>query len=245
MAVYDPIAKNYKQVRENLAYKYVETYTYLNKLGNLSGKSILDLGCGEGIFSRNFKQQGAAQVVGVDISSKMIELAKEEEARTPLGIEYIVGDMRDLGKIGSFDLVGAAFSLNHAQTKEELRAMCQTIYDNLKPDCRFVCLNNNLDQPIESYERVTKYGCTKNPLSSLEEGTPISVYVFEVNGEKISIDDYYLSKEIYEWAFREVGFKEINWYKPMVSPEGIREFGEDFWKDLLENPSMSLIECQK
>jgi len=31
----------------------------------------------------------------------------------------------------------------------------------------------------------------------------------------------------------------------MVSPEGIQKFGEELWKDLLENPSMSLIECQK
>ncbi|MFB2983252.1 class I SAM-dependent DNA methyltransferase [Microseira sp. BLCC-F43] len=190
MAVYDPIAEQYKQIRENVAYVYVEKYTYLSKLGNITGKSILDVGCGEGIFSRIFKQEGAARVVGVDISSKMIELAKEEEARRPLGIEYIVGDMRELGKIGSFDLVGAAFSLNHAKTKEELREMCQTIYENLKPNGRFVCLNNNLEQTLESYERVTKYGCTKSTNSSLEEGSPISVYVFDIKGEKISIDDY-------------------------------------------------------
>ncbi len=60
MEVYDPIATQYKQFRENLIYDiyyYVETYTYLSQLGDLSGKSILDLGCGDGIHSRNLKKK--------------------------------------------------------------------------------------------------------------------------------------------------------------------------------------------
>lgn len=249
METYDPIATQYKEYREKLIYDiycYVESYTYFSKLGDLSGKSILDLGCGEGIHSRNFKKNGAAQVVGVDISPKMIELARAEEAKEPLGIQYIVSDICELGKIDSFDLVGAAFSINHAQTKDQLRQMCQTIYDNLKPGGRFVALNNNVDLPPESYKRLEKYKYHRNKaLSSFEEGMAIPSLAFEVNGEQIVIDDYYLSQETYEWAFKDVGFKTVNWYKPMISPEGIEKWGQEYWQDLLDNPPMRLIECQK
>lgn len=249
MEMYDPMARQYKQARASNSniHKYLESYTYFKAMGDISGKSILDLGCGEGIYSRKFQKHGASRVVGVDISPKMIELAAEEEAREALGIEYIVSDMCKLGKIDSFDLVCAAFSLNHAQTKEQLREMCQTIYENLKPNCPFIGINNNLELPPESYDRIKKYGYHRNKIdsSSVQDGIPISCFVFEVDGKQITIDDYYLSKQTYEWAFQEVGFKEINWYKPTFSPEGIRECGEDFWQDLLENPVAILIKCQK
>lgn len=249
MEVYDPIATQYKQFRENLIYDiyyYVETYTYLSQLGDLSGKSILDLGCGDGIHSRNFKKKGASRVVGVDISTQMLELARAEEAKEPLGIEYILSDMCELGKIDAFDVVAAAFSINHAQTKEHLRQMCQTIYDNLKPGGQFVALNNNLGLSPESYECLEKYGYYRNKdLGDFEEGMPIPSLAFEVNGEQVVIDDCYLSQETYEWAFQEVGFKRVNWYKPMVSPEGIEKWGQEYWQDFLDHPPMRLIECQK
>lgn len=249
MAVYDPIATQYKQFREHQIYDiycYVETYTYFSQLGDLQGKSILDLGCGEGIHSRNFKKNGAARVVGVDISPKMIELARAEEAEEPLGIEYIVSDMCELGQIDTFDLVGAAFSINHAQSPEQLRQMGQTIYDNLKPGGRFVALNNNVALSPESYNRLEKYGYYRNKdLSDFQEGMAVPSLAFEVNGEEIVIDDYYLSQETYEWAFKEVGFNTVNWYKPMIAPEGIEKWGQEYWQDLLDHPPMRLIECQK
>ena len=73
---YDSIAKEYKESKELPMRLHIEAYTYFNMLGNLAEKSILDLACGEGFYTRKFKDQGAAKVVGVDISQKMIELAR-------------------------------------------------------------------------------------------------------------------------------------------------------------------------
>ena len=243
---YDTIAEEYKKSKEWPFRLHIETYTYFELLGNLTGKSILDLGCGEGFYTRKFREKGAAKVVGVDISTKMIELAKQQEAQEPLGIEYIVCDVLKLGKIGSFDLVVASYLLNYAQTQEELLKMCQTIYANLKPSGSFVSINDNLEQSPESYAICKKYGYTKSISEPLQEGTPITL-TFLVDGDKFSYeeDDYYLSQATYEWAFRTAGFKEIRWYKPIVSPEGVREFGWEFWQDFLEYAPMIGIECLK
>ena len=127
-AYYDTIAKQYKKSKE-LPYRLVEAYTYFHLLGNLAGKSILDLGCGEGFYTRKFKEKGASTVIGVDISPKMISLATAEETQHPLGIKYIVGDACKLGKIGSFDFVVASYLLCYAQNFEELLQMCQTIFE--------------------------------------------------------------------------------------------------------------------
>ncbi len=184
--------------------------------------------------------------MGVDISTKMIELAKQQEAQEPLGIEYIVCDVLKLGKIGSFDLVVASYLLNYAQTKEELLTMCQIIYANLKPGSRFVTINDNVQQSPESYAICEKYGYTKSISEALKEGTPITL-TFRIPGDNktFSFDNYYLSKTTYEWAFRTAGFKEIRWHKPIVSPEGVREFGQEFWQDFLDYAPIVGIECLK
>lgn len=48
-------------------------------LGALEGKSVLDVGCGDGLNAMNFAMQGA-RVTGIDISAKAIELAKRRAA---------------------------------------------------------------------------------------------------------------------------------------------------------------------
>lgn len=58
-------------------------------LGDLSGKDVIDLGCGEGYNTRRLAR-GAQSVHGVDISDRMIRFARESEHKEPLGIEYQV-----------------------------------------------------------------------------------------------------------------------------------------------------------
>ncbi len=243
-AYYDTIAPQYQQLHQLPKNRYIDAYTYLNLLGELGGKSILDLGCGEGFYTRQFSHLGATRVVGVELSPKMIELAKQEEAREPLGIEYIVADVCELSQIGSFELVAASYLLNHAQTEEQLLKMCQTISANLKPSGRFVAINDNVAQSPESYPLCEKYGLTKSISESLAEGVPITI-TFSVDGQKFSLYNYYLSRATYEWAFRTAGFKEIRWHQPIVSPEGVREFGQEFWQDFLDCAPIVGIECLK
>jgi predicted TPR repeat methyltransferase len=46
----------------------------------LAGLSLIDLGCGEGRYTRSFARRGA-HMTGVDISPRMLELARQEESR--------------------------------------------------------------------------------------------------------------------------------------------------------------------
>lgn len=90
-----------------------------NILGKVKGKKILDLGCGNGYFARLLAKRGA-RLIAVDISSKLIDLAKAEEKRKPLGIIYFLGDAANLEKIksNSFDIVVANMSLMDIKNAE-------------------------------------------------------------------------------------------------------------------------------
>lgn len=63
-------------------------------LGNLKNKRVLDAGCGEGILSRALCER-MADVVGVDYAH-VLDYAKQEERRNPLGITYIDANISKL-----------------------------------------------------------------------------------------------------------------------------------------------------
>lgn len=64
-------------------------------IGEVKGKRVLDVGCGEGYFSRFFAKMGA-EVTGIDFSEDMIRAAVGEEERHPLDVRYHVADAANL-----------------------------------------------------------------------------------------------------------------------------------------------------
>ena len=91
---------------------------------DLTGARVLDAGCGAGPMSVALAERGA-QVVGVDISPQLLEVARK---RTPEAvasrITYTPGDMLDEGH-GSFDYVMAMDSLIHYEAADIGRALAR------------------------------------------------------------------------------------------------------------------------
>jgi len=85
---------------------------FLDLVGDLSGWEVLDAGCGEGYNTRIFARRGA-RMTGVDLTPRMIELAREEEQHAPLGIRYEVASFSDLAIFpdASFDGVVSTMAL--------------------------------------------------------------------------------------------------------------------------------------
>ncbi|GHO45125.1 class I SAM-dependent methyltransferase [Ktedonospora formicarum] len=61
-------------------------------LGDLSGKTIMDAGCGHGYLSRLMAQRGA-RVYAIEPSENLYRYAIEQEQKTPLGITYLQEDL--------------------------------------------------------------------------------------------------------------------------------------------------------
>lgn len=129
---YDPIAEQYKRSKQQPWRTFIELFTLMDVVGDPRGMTVLDVACGEGFYTRMLRERGAARVIGVDLSQGMIDLARSQEAHHQLGIEYFVGDARELSETETFDLTVAAYLLNYARTRDELQAMCDGIARSLK-----------------------------------------------------------------------------------------------------------------
>jgi 2-polyprenyl-3-methyl-5-hydroxy-6-metoxy-1,4-benzoquinol methylase len=239
---YDLIAEQYKRSKQSPWRTYIEQYTLLELLGDVRGKSVLDLACGEGYYSRIFKRLGARRVVGIDLSSKMIELARAGEAESPLGVEYVVGDAITFQPDEPFDIVAAAYLLNYADSREKLSAMCQAVSRSLRPDGRFVTVNNNPSQSPQRFAATKKYGFVKSAGEQLRAGTPITYTIFQQGGSFI-FDNYYLSIDTHEQALQAVGLREVEWVAPRLSPQWSED--PEFWDEFFNDPSIIFLQCRK
>lgn len=105
-------------------------------LGDVRGLRILDAGCGAGYLSRLLAGRGAS-VVGVDLSPRLLEVARREEARDSLGIEYHEADLARLSRFGdaTFD---AAVSNVAMQDVVAYREAFQELGRVLRPGGRLV-----------------------------------------------------------------------------------------------------------
>ena len=74
--------EGYKKIRDNKinANNLFEIPALFSMLPDLKNKRVLDLGCGFGEHCKRFIECGAKKVVGIDISEKMLEVARNENS---------------------------------------------------------------------------------------------------------------------------------------------------------------------
>ena len=105
-------------------------------LGDVAGRQVLSLACGQGQDARLLARLGAA-VTGVDVSERMLEHARRHEAAIPRGITYVEGDARDLASFAdaSFDGVTCHMALMDIS---ELAPTIRSVARVLRPGGFFV-----------------------------------------------------------------------------------------------------------
>ncbi|CAG8836358.1 34187_t:CDS:2, partial [Racocetra persica] len=179
---FDVIAEKYHEVKnDSNMHTALHMYTMVSLLPyeSLKGKTVLDLACGSGVYSRIAAELGAENVIGVDISSVMINIGKQIEEKTGGSkIQYIVKDVVDIGKLGEFDVVWASFLLSYAKNIDNLKQMIQVVYNNLKPVAG--------DSWPPDNEQLRKYGKANKLISTNEpqDGDKLIVTLYFNDGSE-------------------------------------------------------------
>jgi len=86
---------------------------------NVRGQKILDLGCGDGGYTRELARRGAT-VIGLDGSERLVEVARQRAMANGLDIRFVRANASHLEEIssGAFDLVLATMSLMDVEDYE-------------------------------------------------------------------------------------------------------------------------------
>lgn len=95
--------------------------TLRSMMSDLAGRRVADLGCGFGWFCRWAREHGAAQVLGLDLSEKMLERAR---AQTKDGaVTYATADLEGISLPDEgFDLVYSSLAFHYVNDAARLYA---------------------------------------------------------------------------------------------------------------------------
>ena len=137
----DVFFEGYRKLRENKtnANTLFEIPALFSLLPELEGQSVLDLGCGFGEHCKEYVRMGAARVLGIDISEKMLAVAREQNSDPK--ISYTRMPMEELDQIdGSFDVVVSSLAFHYV---EDFTGVVRNIHALLSPDGTFVFSQEN------------------------------------------------------------------------------------------------------
>ena len=230
----------YKKIRDNEvnANNLFEIPALFSMMPDLTGKSVLDLGCGFGEHCKRFISEGATKVVGIDISEKMLEIAKKENSSDK--ITYINMPMEDIGQLpGKFDIVISSLAFHYV---EDFSGVVKNIHRLLSTDGVLIFSQEN---PL----------CTchsgGNRWTRDENGKKLYVNLanYGVEGERESVwfvDDvkkYHRTFSTIVNTLVDSGFVIEKMMEPLPTDELLKKYPE--YIDLHHKPDFLLVKAKK
>lgn len=230
----------YKKIRENRnnANNLFEIPALFSMLPDLNGKKVLDLGCGFGEHCKRFVDEGAVKVVGIDISEKMLEVARKENYSPK--ITYINMAMEDVVQLNEqFDIVISSLAFHYI---EDFSGVVRNIYEMLCNGGIFVFSQEN---PLCTCH------CGGNRWTRDENGNKLYLNLanYGVEGEKEStwfvdnVRKYHRTFSTIINTLIEAGFTIEKMIEPLPTEELLAEHPE--YKDLYHKPDFLLIKASK
>lgn len=238
---YSSISKYYSDI---FPYNAMQLKFVSNKLGNLSGKYILDIGCATGELGFHLATNGA-DVIGIDLNADLLSQAKENKIHSKLIFQQ--GNMLELEQdfaTEKFDSVLCfGNTLVHLASEEQVLEMLKATQAVLKPGGQLLLQILNYDYIIE--EQVSEL-----PLIDTERIQFVRKYKF-VEGSKsirfqtdlkIKAEETTVSNDTALLALRSVDLV------PLLEKAGFKniELYANFKQDVFGGKHIPLVvSCQK
>ena len=243
-ALYERTADNWARRAPSSLSDYTARPRLLALCEPVDGKIVLDLGCGEGYCSRMLRQRGA-QVLGIDVSERMIELARQAEAAHPLGIRYHAADAVTvaLGN-GCFDLVLAVFLFNYLSV-EQMRLTMRNVHGMLSPGGHFVFAVPHPSFPFMRRPAPPFYFDVGTAGYFSARDTQFAGRIWKREGSALDVQLVHKTLEDYFEALRLAGFTAM----PTVTELGVTremvEMDEAFFGPLADVPLHMAFKVQR
>lgn len=139
MEAYTSFARVYDTFMDNIPYEEWGKYlTALLKEYNVTDGLVLDLGCGTGTMTELLASKGY-DMIGVDYSEDMLEIAMEKREASGHDILYLLQDMREFELYGTVRaVVSICDSVNYITEEENLEEVFRLVNNYLDPKGVFI-----------------------------------------------------------------------------------------------------------
>ncbi|MFV0254845.1 MAG: class I SAM-dependent methyltransferase [Erysipelotrichaceae bacterium] len=206
-------------------------------LPNFKNKRVLDLGCGFGWHCLYAYDQGADQVVGVDLSNKMLEVAKNKSIGKQIEYRNIAFEDVEFEN-DSFDVVISSLALHYTK---DFKLVCQKINKWLSKGGTFVF---SVEHPIFTARAQQNWIYDEN---NNIEYWPVDNYFQEDLRETLFLEEkiikYHRTLATYLNTLLDCGFEIIAVVEPTPNEELLSLVAS--MKDELRRPMMLLVKCLK
>jgi ubiquinone/menaquinone biosynthesis C-methylase UbiE len=146
----------------------------LRLVGNVAGKRVLDLGCGDGSASVSLAQLGAV-VIAIDTSEARLAVGRRRGQEAEVRLDWHHGDLADLAflRADSLDLVFSAYAID---TVDDAARVYRQVQRVLKPSAPFVFSHAHPFALCVDDSRLTRSYSDTAPVTVTRSGEPITVY---------------------------------------------------------------------
>ncbi|MDQ0158689.1 class I SAM-dependent DNA methyltransferase [Alkalibacillus salilacus] len=138
--IYENMAYVYDELMDDAPYnQWVQfTQSLLGESSSHFSMKLLDLGCGTGTLTLSMTHL-FDEIVGVDQSKTMIDVAKEKTQYADQKVAWIESDIRELRLEQSYDIITSYCDVvNYLTDYTSLEQMFDTVYQHLNPNGLFI-----------------------------------------------------------------------------------------------------------
>ncbi|AGB41207.1 methyltransferase family protein [Halobacteroides halobius DSM 5150] len=184
---------------------------------------VLDVATGTGTYALALAQ-ASYQVTGIDLSSKMLKIAKRKAAKEKLAVDFKQADMKEVDHLSlanDFNLISCiGNSLVHLDNKVEIKSVLEKLFNLLTS-------NGKLVLQIVNYDRILEKEITELPTITNQVANVKLIRQYEFKDNKVdfkttlktpegefnnSVLLYPLKSKELRKILEEVGFRKINFY---------------------------------
>ncbi|KPJ53191.1 hypothetical protein AMJ39_05540 [candidate division TA06 bacterium DG_24] len=238
MKPFDAIAPYYDQLMMEIDYsEWVKYVLQLARSFKVVPNRILDLACGTGTCALLFADSGY-DVVGLDMSKAMLDVARAKAAKAELDPLFVEGDMRDYEVDPPVDLVTCLYdSLNYLMEDVEIEQCLECTYHALGERGLFVFDINTefglatlLGETTQVRENRKVYSIWRNRYDHGREIATLDLSLFVPDGRLYrKIDEVHCERPLSPRAIarllKRIGFSKVATYRHMTFRAADRRTG--------------------
>ncbi|MEK7084646.1 MAG: class I SAM-dependent methyltransferase [Patescibacteria group bacterium] len=222
--------KSKKFLSPTISRKFILKKYVLQAMGPLRGKRVIEFGCGNGHWLRQFHAAGG-QCTGIDISKDQIELAKK---LSPKGIVYLTGDVAALGPRDKFDVVYVDHVLSETKSLEKAIHILRRAHAILKKEGRLVI--SEMHPSVAHFPSGAHVG---KDFFYFKSGAPVAFKVKQISGHRILIRDYHWTMHDFSSALKKSGFL----IEEILEPRAPKAVSDPYTKSRYGFPTHILIKA--